>query len=132
MNKENIDFLHNEFSFMKNIYPETHDGWYRLIYNLCLDISKLDLPKDFKVQQVKEKFAGLRFYTNLVEPEDVFDELNKLIQEAEAQSLKTCEYCANPGTQVSVGGFWIHTFCKDCEIKEREYRQQLKEQRDGQ
>jgi len=40
------------------------DGWFKLIYNLCEDITKIIGNKNIEVVavQVKEKFGGLRFY----------------------------------------------------------------------
>tara|TARA_R110000850_G_scaffold205106_5_gene331294 strand:- start:578 stop:1213 length:636 start_codon:yes stop_codon:yes gene_type:complete len=62
-------------------------------------------PKAF---QVKEKFAGLRFYMTTQS-----DEITVLIEEAEALSLKTCEECGEPGEKTNTG--WLRTLCKNCD-----------------
>ena len=97
------------------------DGWFDLLWKLCEDIqSILDRPgnekikKDFTVVQVKEKFAGLRFYTRRSTPE-----IETLTNQAETDSLKICEICGKPGTVDRKRG-WILTLCKSCKKKEKE------------
>ena len=55
--------------------------------------------------QVKEKFGGLRFYTERV-PDDY---IRGLISMAEAMADVTCEECGAPGKKVNGG--WIVTLC---------------------
>jgi hypothetical protein len=40
------------------------DGWFDLVWRLCEAIEALGPDEDFKVEQVKEKFGGLRFYVS--------------------------------------------------------------------
>ena len=54
--------------------------------------------------QVKEKFGGLRFYTN-----GYTDEISGMISMAESMSYRTCEVCGAPGRSNSYG--WISTLC---------------------
>ena len=60
---------------------EVGDGWFDLLYELSREVQHLvesdERYKNLEVQQVKSKFAGLRYYTSFVTPE-----LNKLINEA--------------------------------------------------
>jgi hypothetical protein len=74
-----------------------HDGWFNLIWELSEAIEKElendpEIKKDFEVIQVKEKFGGLRFYTNLIN-----DKIFKLIDEYEKKSEETCERCGKRG-----------------------------------
>lgn len=62
--------------------------------------------------QTKEKFSSLRYYVHDI-PEDKHEEVNKLISEAESLSMKTCEYCGNPG-KLQEGG-WMKTLCDKCQ-----------------
>ena len=55
--------------FISNLYwafgLELDSGWYQLIYDLCSEISSNlteEQLEQFSVVQVKEKYAGLRFY----------------------------------------------------------------------
>lgn len=60
-----------------------------------------DLPV---IEQIKEKFGGLRFYVR-----NSTDEVGHYISFAEQMSYKTCEICGNPGERRS--GNWIKTLC---------------------
>lgn len=136
MNKENEEKLFNRFKFFKPERPasealmcfgfECSDGWFDLIWKLCEDVekelSKQGSPKektkrllqnygDFEVVQVKEKFGGLRFYTN-----GSTKEINNLINKAESMSLVTCEECGKPGKNQANKG-WIETLCDECRSK---------------
>lgn len=78
-----------------------------------------------KVLQVKEKFGGLRFYTEQAQWEcgaqdpasDAasqnwrLNELGKLVKAAEEASEVTCEWCGAPG--IRRGGAWIKTLCNE-------------------
>lgn len=67
------------------------------------------------VEQVKEKFGTLRFYTTGGD-----DYIHGLISMAESMSGVTCESCGNPGERR--GGGWVHTYCTPCEVKREEER----------
>jgi len=91
---------------------ECGDGWFKIIDELS---AKLEPYGFVEAAQVKEKFGGLRFYTDGVDS-DSFDEIQKLIDEAEMQSYKTCERCGEPGEPK--GGGWISTLCDNCRNSE--------------
>lgn len=123
MKKELEEKLFNRFEFF---HPEKSqqealmcfgfehgDGWFDLIWELCENIEKelkssnmQDDSAPFEVVQVKEKFGGLRFYTDW-STDTVFD----LIQEAEDKSYTICEICGKEG-KVRPGG-WIKTLCDE-------------------
>ena len=90
---------------------ECGDGWFHLIYKLCEDIQKhCDKNPDTQVEatQVKEKFGGLRFYTNFGD-QVIYD----LIDKAEEKSYKICETCGSTEEITQTKG-WISTICKAC------------------
>jgi hypothetical protein len=125
MNKENskklfdrFEFFHPELSPAENLMCfgfECSDGWFDLIWKLCENIeTSLKGQTDwnptippFRVIQVKEKFGGLRFYTNWGN-----DEIFKHINEAESKSHKTCEMCGKFGKVRRDG--WVKTLCDEC------------------
>lgn len=82
---------------------ECGDGWFDLIWELSEKLEQFDELEAF---QVKEKFGGLRFYTNYY-----FEEAEKHIEEAMNKSMKTCEVCGKPGKLYSDG--WCSTRCKE-------------------
>jgi len=105
---------------------ECGEGWIPLIYKLCGDIkphydAMPQIGQDrFYVQQVKEKFGGLRFYTSHL----INDEVSGLVSKAEDASLKICELCGEAGTMhtnnISGGFGWLQTLCPVCAEK-KEY-----------
>ena len=99
---------------------ECDDGWFRILLNLSRCIQnyidstnnwadkypseKTKTIEQVKVQQVKEKFGTLRFYT------DGGDKVTVGMERmAESMSAVTCEECGNKG-KVRHGG-WIRTLC---------------------
>jgi hypothetical protein len=87
------------------------DGWYDLIYTLCDSIQRYidqnphkEIPQ-VVVEQVKEKFGTLRFYTY------GGDSMTEgMIWFAESMSGKLCETCGEPG-EVQRNG-WHYTACE--------------------
>ena len=69
---------------------------------------------EFSVSQIKEKFGALRIYTGALDVA-VADQVYKIIDEAETESCRTCEWCGKPGK--ARGGGWIKTLCDDCNQK---------------
>ncbi|RRS01093.1 hypothetical protein EIP75_22130 [Aquabacterium soli] len=91
-------------------------GWYPLVDELCRSIEAELGPQGcekIEVRQIKEKFAGLRFY--LVERsladvkslpvEDAMDRVHALIRTACEQSERTCQKCGAPCVVHDVGGY---------------------------
>lgn len=89
---------------------ECGPGWDKIIEPLInyIDEYNKSASVPIEITQIKEKFGGLRFYTDN-EPED----FRELVKTAEEESYKTCEIC---GTKENVGHTlgWIQTICKDC------------------
>lgn len=83
------------------------DGWVDIIVEL--DAALYELYPDYKIHQIKEKFGGLRFYTDGF-PEAVADEAEKLVNAAQARSYETCDTCGAPGT-LRTDHYWIRTLC---------------------
>jgi hypothetical protein len=99
---------------------EIGDGWVRIIEQLSKKLERINqgLPPDeprIEAVQVKEKFGGLRFYTNMCH-----DEADRLIAAAERKSYKTCEMCGKPGKPNSDG--WVITLCAKCRREREEKR----------
>lgn len=85
-------------------------GWYELISELLSKIKKTKLNSKFIIVQVKEKFGGLRVYT-----QHANDEQLELIEEYEKKSYEVCEDCGKPGTMRTDD--WHHVTCDVCEAK---------------
>lgn len=89
---------------------ECGKGWNKLIIPILDYIDLYNSGHDDKIEilQIKEKFGGLRIYTSFSTPE-----LDQLINDAEEQSFKTCEYCGSTKNVSQTTG-WIKTLCRKC------------------
>lgn len=80
-------------------------GWYPLIQELIDELNKL--PDEIEVLQVKEKYAGLRFYVS-----GASDKAYDIISRYENYSYHICEYCGEFWTaKERVGHGWYKTLC---------------------
>jgi hypothetical protein len=106
------DFIHPDPELQKNLMAfgfECGDGWFNLLYQLIEDIKKTNPPEGFEIFQVKEKFGGLRFYTD-----GSTYEIENLIETAENKSVTICERCGADAETKKIKG-WYTTICEDCE-----------------
>jgi len=132
---------------------ECGDGWFNLIYDLCRDIKdwflnnesshvvdddlnvvvRKGVPPHFQVQQVKEKFGGLRFYIGGA-PRVIHD----MIRDAEFRSYFICEHCGKECVQDGNGyksfyrdGLsWVLTLCDGC-LDKHIFRKYGRKRKDG-
>jgi hypothetical protein len=87
-------------------------GWWPIIENLCANIQshidwRIKQGQDIaqvEVNQIKEKFGGLRFYYSGGD-----DEISGMVRMAEAWADVACEECGAAGKRRSGG--WIRTLC---------------------
>jgi hypothetical protein len=88
------------------------EGWWPILTNLCANIQhhldwknkSSEVVPQVTVEQIKEKFGGLRFYYQGGD-----DTIRGMVTIAEAWAGNTCETCGSPGT--SGGKGWIKTLC---------------------
>jgi hypothetical protein len=101
-------------------------GWWPIIESLCANIqSHTDwwnknretrpVVEQVVVEQIKEKFGGLRFYYSGGD-----DTVAGMVRMAESWASATCEDCGVPG--VSRSGGWIKTLCERHEAERQERR----------
>jgi formylmethanofuran dehydrogenase subunit E len=85
-------------------------GWYPLIEELIERLNKEFPNEEIKVLQVKEKYAGLRFYVS-----GGSEKSDKLIAFYEELSYHVCEQCGEFWTaKERVKGGWYKTLCDKC------------------
>lgn len=89
---------------------ECGEGWYNILDEMMAKIAALPPPEGFCFSQIKEKFGTLRVYTD-----GWSEEINTIIDEAEAKSAVTCESCGKPG-KINQGG-WLKCLCEECKAK---------------
>ena len=92
---------------------ECEDGWYWLIDNLCDSLQgyiNANKKPQIVAAQVKEKYGGLRFYTN-----GETEMMGGMIWLAEHQSYGICEECGSTNNVSQFKESWvIYTRCKEC------------------
>ncbi len=107
-------------------YPSCGIGWYDILDELLGKIhAYLSVPKEpteenlgiekFTIDQIKEKFGSLRFYTSYHN-----SYISDLISEAEKKASKTCEDCGSTKNIGRTNG-WVTTCCKKCYNSNKSY-----------
>lgn len=115
-------------------------GWYEIVHGLLLRIENEvgnDIAK-FRIEQIKEKYAGLRVYYSIhgrtrlnvdlgmpgqrVRMRErsagkLSERIDGLIDEAEAECARSCQICGASARRRDDGG-WLATLC-DPHAKER-------------
>lgn len=87
-------------------------GWRNLLMDTQSALAPLipelgDQP--FRIDQVKEKFGGLRIYLAYET-----EAMTAVIDKAEELSLTICEQCGRPGTAEPNKRGWVKTLCPAC------------------
>jgi hypothetical protein len=104
----------NKYSIIKYGY-QCDKGWYLLIDKLIDIIYHLDIRKEVRIYQIKEKFGTFRFYYNIQ------DISNKHILEVVKTYTKlinnTCEICGESGTIKSLSNTYLKTLCDTCNME---------------
>jgi hypothetical protein len=96
-------------------------GWWPILQALCANIQhhidwwnknheKHPVVEQVVVEQIKEKFGGLRFYYTGGD-----DQISGMVRMAESWADRHCEECGKPGRQREGG--WIKTLCDEHEAK---------------
>jgi hypothetical protein len=106
-------------------------GWYPIIERLCSNIQQHiewknrngEVVPQVVVEQIKEKFGGLRFYYQGGD-----DEVSGMVRMAEAWADVACEDCGGIGKRR--GGGWVRTLC-DVHESERQARIEEQAKKDG-
>ena len=99
-------------------------GWYPILEALCANIQshtdwrnrESEVVPQVVVEQIKEKFGGLRFYYQGGD-----EQIHGMVRMAEAWAANCCEECCAPGIRRSGG--WIRTLCDKHEA-EHQFNQQ--------
>lgn len=97
-------------------------GWYPILEQLCKNIQQHiefankheDVCPQVVVEQIKEKFGGLRFYYQGGD-----EQIHGMVRMAEAWAGVACEECGAFGKRR--GGGWVRTLC-DVHEAERQAR----------
>lgn len=108
-------------------YPECRSGWFNIIESLCkviqFHVDRGDIEQPV-IQQIKEKFGGLRFYHTAHD-----EKINVAVELAEALSTKTCEVCGKPGKLRPTK--WIQTLCDEHFVEQGGKLEEVVEEKQG-
>ena len=105
------------------------EGWWPILTNLCANIQhhldwknkNSEVVPQVTVNQIKEKFGGLRFYYSGGD-----DEISGMVRMAEVWAGNSCEECGAPGE--SRQGGWIKTLCDHHEAERQQRRKEYENQ----
>ena len=90
---------------------ECGEGW-KVLYQPIIDyIDKYneDHEEKIEIHQIKEKFGGLRFYTNFKT-----NALRAMIENAVERSYNVCETCGKHIDKPICENHWIYAECEEC------------------
>lgn len=101
------------------------EGWWPILESLCVNIQhhldwknkNSEVVPQVTVEQIKEKFGGLRFYYSGGD-----EQIHGMVRMAEAWADASCEECGAPGKRRDGG--WIKTLCDRHELERQERRKQ--------
>ena len=114
-------------------------GWQSLVDRFFADVDVMlddEQARSFRVEQIKEKFAGLRIYWKLGkqkttavdvfandgiirlqtqpnQPTELFDQIAARVTLAEEEAAQTCQKCGSLGAERRSRG-WLITLCAAC------------------
>lgn len=96
-------------------------GWWSIVERICEEIHKFnvnynDEENPIRATQIKEKFAGLRFYTNFTREINGVS-IHKIISDLESESSRTCETCGEPIEEPDDDNGWWRAICPTCKYK---------------
>lgn len=100
--KESMNVILPFYNGKREVDHDVGPGWYGILERLNARL--LETDPDYLLYQVKEKFGGLRFYTDALSKDG-----HEAVMVAEIESFVTCEQCGEPGTPTASG--WIKTLC---------------------
>jgi len=95
------------FALTEPVNVQVMPGWARIVKQLAMTLEER-FP-ELNVVQIKEKFGGLRFYTDRT-----FGESLTLINAAEEEAGRTCGQCGLPGKLIHPPKGWMATLCDGC------------------
>lgn len=87
-----------------NVKGHVGPGWESIVQRAVDSLERSGV----NIFQVKEKFGGLRIYTDRWD-----EEVGQVISDAEKVCAETCEECGKPGQLRNHSG-WLKTQCDDC------------------
>lgn len=147
--KRDYEFV-SGYSIYANYGFELHDGWFTLLCDLNKEIQEryavANISVDIRVEQIKTKWGGLRFYYSLpgssssiqafdglcgagirmypkgnedTALEELYSDIAAIVKHYEEKSKFVCEICGAAGERRTDIG-WVYTLCDECYKQRKE------------
>jgi hypothetical protein len=96
---------------LEDLQAQVGPGWADIVKDMAEDLERIGWNGE--VDQIKEKFGGLRFYFGSGGIPEGWHNIAWAIESYyEGKSLVACELCGKPGERRGSG--WLRTLCKEC------------------
>ena len=107
-----VENLKNKMTPDSYKYIGVDEGWYLIVADCDTDLTAIN--PDYQILQIKEKFGTLRYYykTNS-KYRAVVEAMARYVDEAEIESMYTCEECGERGLLRREIGY-RKTLCESC------------------
>lgn len=100
-----------------DVWRDSNPGWFELVDELDRHLDYVS--PQYRIDQIKEKFGGLRFYATFVpNPDDDPDRVRvaaqlfrRLIDETERRSWDHCDLCGDPADLYQTSAGFLYTAC---------------------
>ena len=104
-----------DYDYISTYLDDIPIGWKKAFGEMMCEEIKQELARcnyldEFRIVQAKEKFGGLRIYTN-GEPIDC--KVQQIIDKYSTLSENICIICGKPDVPITNNG-WISPYCKKC------------------
>lgn len=104
-----------DYDYISTYLDDIPVGWKKAFGEMMCEEIKQELTRcnyldEFRIVQAKEKFGGLRIYTN-GEPVDC--KVQQIIDKYSTLSENICIICGKPDVPITNNG-WISPYCKKC------------------
>lgn len=99
----------SENSSITNYGFQCDAGWYPVIHELIQELAELDLPADFHISQIKEKWSELKVHTY-----PRIEQVAEIIEKYRLRLETVCESCGGYAQLKKDGGFY-RVRCDSCE-----------------
>lgn len=114
--------LYENYRWFAGLNPNNEDGWFQfgleigegwepLIQIFCDRLQQMEVPDDYQITCVKQKFGDLVIYDE--NPTKQIRDLRNMIT---TKAEYVCEDCGSEDDVKKTDNGWIETLCKRCQI----------------
>lgn len=127
-NRETMQYeVDKDYKYSFTLLDEMPDGWKKAfgemmceeIYNALV---KCDGLNDYRIEQIKEKFGQLRWYSY-----PSYEEVERIIDKYSVLSENICIVCGKPDVPMT-GYDWVYPLCKKCYCTPNDYNYMTKKE----